>query len=168
MSYRYIGLQMMCRQFERSFTIVHASSASVWAEILVRTLRKLLFLSVKNMFLGSKYPKTILLNFENRSSAREFYKGWAALSQKREGQPWATHRKSYVPVRPSPQSGRHHHKKLSDVLTSRHTIQLAYRKNSNYWNALGEKMSVYRGTRVSRWSACGPNENLKDQLSCCR
>ena len=43
-----------------------------------------------------------------------------------------------------------------------------YCRASNYCIAMGEKTSVYRGTRGSRRSACGPNENLKDWLSSCR
>ena len=39
------------------------------------------------------------------------------------------------------------------------------RRTSNHWIAWGEKTSVYRGTRGSRRSACGPNENLKELLS---
>ena len=43
-----------------------------------------------------------------------------------------------------------------------------YRRTSNYWIVLGKKSSVYRGTRGSRRSDCGPNENLKARLSSCR
>ena len=43
-----------------------------------------------------------------------------------------------------------------------------YGMTSNYWNALGEKSSVSRGTWGSRRSACGPNEYLKERLSSCR
>ena len=43
--------------------------------------------------------------------------------------------------------------------------RLWYRRTSNHWIVLGEKLSVYRGTRGSRRSACGPNENLKERLS---
>ena len=43
-----------------------------------------------------------------------------------------------------------------------------YRRTSNYWIVSGKKTSVYRGSRGSRRSACGPNENLKERLSICR
>ena len=48
------------------------------------------------------------------------------------------------------------------------TLRSSHRRTSNYWIVLGEKTSVYRGTRGSRRSACGPNENLKERLSSCR
>ena len=47
-------------------------------------------------------------------------------------------------------------------------IGVKYRRTSNYWIALGEKTSVYRGTRGSRRSTFGRNENLKERLSSCR
>ena len=43
-----------------------------------------------------------------------------------------------------------------------------YRRTSNYWIVLGEKLSVYRGARGSRRSVFGPNEDLKARLSSCR
>ena len=45
---------------------------------------------------------------------------------------------------------------------------LAYRRTSNYWIALDEKTSVYRGTQGSGRSVWGPDENLKEFLSSCR
>ena len=54
------------------------------------------------------------------------------------------------------------------LLSKLNIILSGYRRTSNYWIALGEKMSVYRGIRGSRRSACGPSENLKDWLSSCR
>ena len=45
--------------------------------------------------------------------------------------------------------------------------EFEYRRISNYWIALDQKTSVYRGTQGHRGSACVPNENLKERLSSC-
>ena len=49
-----------------------------------------------------------------------------------------------------------------------HILSNLYRWNSNHWIALGEKTIFCSGTRGSRWSACGPKENLKERRSYCR
>ena len=46
-----------------------------------------------------------------------------------------------------------------------HRKYIAYRRTSHYCIALSENTSVYRGTYGSRRSACGPNENVKEQFS---
>ena len=43
-----------------------------------------------------------------------------------------------------------------------------YRRTSNYWIALDQKTSVYRGTQGSGRSVWDPNENLRERLSSCR
>ena len=45
------------------------------------------------------------------------------------------------------------------------TVWTWYCRASYYWITSGKKTNVYRGTRGSRRSAYGPNENLKKQLS---
>ena len=56
-------------------------------------------------------------------------------------------------------------KKIWCIGLVKRNIRYAYRRTSNYWIVLGEETSVYRGTRGSRRSVCGPNETLEARLS---